>query len=133
MTLYLLDTNMVSDLIHQPAGLVARAVARVGSDHISTSIIVASELRYGASKRGLASLTVRVTQVLLRIKIWPFEPPADEAYGKIRAALERAGTPIGPNDLLIVAHCLALDAVLVSANEREFSRVENLRTENWLR
>ena len=66
------------------------------------------------------------------LKVLPFNEPADKAYGVIRAELESAGTPIGPNDLLIAAHAQANDAVLVTANLREFTRVHGLQVENWL-
>jgi tRNA(fMet)-specific endonuclease VapC len=66
------------------------------------------------------------------LKVLPLETPADLAYGAVRADLEQRGQLIGPNDLLIAAHALALGCVLVTDNEREFSRVNGLRTENWL-
>ena len=66
------------------------------------------------------------------LDILPLEKPVDEYYGTIRALLNQAGQPIGGNDLFIAAHALALDLTLVSANVREFSRVPNLRVENWL-
>ena len=133
MSLYLFDTNILSDLIHHPKGVIAKSIGRVGEDNISTSIIVACELRYGAAKKNAAALTARVALVLSLIKIWPLEPRADEKYGNIRAELERTGKLIGPNDMLIAAQCLSLNAILVTDNEREFSRVPGLRVENWLR
>jgi len=62
----------------------------------------------------------------------PFEEPADLIYADIRATLEKSGTPIGANDLFIAAHALALNATLVTGNEREFRRVPGLEVENWL-
>ncbi len=67
------------------------------------------------------------------LDVVPFEQPADETYGTIRAQLEQAGTPIGGNDLLIAAHAKALGCTVVTDNEREFRRVEGLTCENWLR
>jgi len=61
------------------------------------------------------------------------EAPADEVYGQIRTSLERSGSPIGANDMLIAAHALALDATLVTDNEREFRRIDGLKMDNWLR
>ncbi len=132
MTVYLLDTNIISDLIHRPQGAVAGAIARAGEENISTSIVVACELRYGAAKRGSRALSERVALVLSLIKIRPLESPADEVYGQIRSRLEHAGKLIGPNDLLIAAQAMTLDATLVTDNEREFSRVKGLRVANWL-
>lgn len=70
--------------------------------------------------------------ILGALEIAPLEEPAEEEYAVLRLALERAGTPIGPNDMLITAQALALDATLVSGNAREFSRVPSLKTQNWL-
>jgi tRNA(fMet)-specific endonuclease VapC len=78
-------------------------------------------------------LAARLDELLNSIAVLPFEPPADEIYGTIRAQLERAGTPIGNMDLLIAAQALAQGHVLVTDNEREFRRVEGLQVENWMR
>jgi tRNA(fMet)-specific endonuclease VapC len=133
VTRYLLDTNIVSDLIRNPIGRVAAGVAKVGESRVCTSVIVAAELRYGVAKKGSARLEARVSLVLNLLEILPFEPPADVAYGQIRAQLERAGEMIGRNDLYIAAHALTLGLALVTDNEREFSRVAGLKWENWLR
>lgn len=131
--LYLLDTNIVSDLVRHPGGLAARAVARVGESRLATSVIVAAELRYGATKRNSSRLSRQLEEILEVLPVLALEAPADRFYGMLRARLERAGELIGPNDLLIAAHALALDCVLVTDNEREFVRVPNLRMENWLK
>ena len=131
--LYLLDTNIVSDLMRHPQGDVTRHIARVGEDAICTSIVVACELRYGAAKKGYAPLTERVEQILALLPILPLEPEADRSYGTLRAQLEQAGSPIGPNDLLIASQALANKLVLVTDNVSEFERVPRLVMENWLR
>jgi len=130
---YLLDTNIVSDLVRNPQGKVARHVRKVGEQYVCTSIIVAAELRYGADKKGSPRLSSQLDAVLGVLEILPFEPPADKSYGLLRSRLEKRGTPIGGNDLLIAAQALALGYVIVTDNEREFSRVEGLRLQNWLR
>ena len=130
---YLLDTNIISDVVRNPQGNVAGRLAEVGTSNVCTSIIVAAELRYGAKKRGAVMLSARLDAILERLQILPFEAPADEAYALLRTELERSGKPIGANDLLIAAHALALGCVIVTDNEREFARVPNLRRENWLR
>jgi tRNA(fMet)-specific endonuclease VapC len=130
---YLLDTNMVSDLVRAPRGRVAERVRAVGEDHVCTSIVVAAELRYGAAKKGSTRLTEQLEAVLGALDILPLDEPADATYGSIRVPLERAGQPIGANDLLIAAQALALGYTLVTANEREFVRVQGLVCENWLR
>ncbi len=129
---YLLDTNILSDLIRNPGGTIAKHTAAVGEKSIATSIIVAAELRYGAQKSGSQKLAERIDLILSAISVLPFETPADRHYAKIRNHLARQGTPIGPNDLLIAAHALALGLTVVTGNEREFARVPSLKVENWL-
>jgi tRNA(fMet)-specific endonuclease VapC len=128
----LLDTNIVSDLVRRPQGPVAGRIAKVGEDSICTSIIVAAELRYGAEKSGSRPLSERIELLLSALEILPLEPPADRRYAELRSHLSRQGTLIGPNDLLIAAHALATDLMLVTANSGEFERVPSLRVENWL-
>jgi tRNA(fMet)-specific endonuclease VapC len=129
---FLLDTNMVSDLVRTPGGRVARRIAKVGEADVCTSIIVAAELRYGAAKRGSERLTSQLQAVLGALAVLPFEAPADETYGALRARLEQSGQPIGGNDMLIAAQAIALGCTLVTDNEREFGRVSELSLENWL-
>lgn len=130
---YLLDTNIVSDLMRNPGGRVTEHVRQVGEANVCTSIIVAAELRFGAAKKASASLTARLEAVLGLLDILPLEAPADVEYGRLRARLERTGQPIGGNDILIAAQALALGHTLVSDNEREFARIKGLALENWLR
>ena len=130
---YLLDTNIVSDLIRQPQGRVMQRIREVGESRVCTSIVVASELRYGAAKKGSARLTAQLEAVLGVLEVEPFEEPADAAYGRIRAHLEGLGTPIGGNDMLIAAHAVALGCTMVTDNQDEFRRVPDLPCENWLR
>lgn len=105
----------------------------VGESQVCTSIIVAAELRYGAEKRGSSRLKAQVEAVLHRIEVMPLSSPAAAVYAILRTRLERAGQPIGSNDLLIAAHAVTLGFRIVTANEREFGRVEGLQCENWLR
>ena len=130
---FLLDTNIVSDLVRNPQGNCAGHIAAVGEGNVCTSIIAASELRYGALKKNSPRLTRQLEAVLSALEVQSFEAPADAVYAKVRAKLEAAGTPIGGNDLLIASHALALGLTLVTDNEREFARVGGLRIENWLK
>ena len=129
---YLLDTNIVSDLVRNPQGKVADRIRKVGEAQVCTSIIVAAELRYGAEKKASPRLSSQLESVLGALEVLPLETPADIAYGKLRTSLERAGTPIGANDLLIAAQGLALGYTVVTDNDKEFTRVQNLCCENWL-
>ena len=129
---YLLDTNIISDLVRQPQGTVAEHIAVKGEKRICTSIVVAAELRFGIIKRDSNRLKLQLESILSKIEILPFQSPADENYANIRQHLEENGRPIGPNDLLIAAHALSLNLILVSANLNEFIRVPGLVVENWL-
>jgi tRNA(fMet)-specific endonuclease VapC len=129
---YLLDTNIVSDLVRNPQGQTAKRIRKVGESRVCTSIIVAAELRYGAAKKGSQRLSAQLGAVLNALEVLPFESPADATYGRLRAQLESAGTPIGANDLLIAAHAAALGCTVVTDNVGEFGRVQDLRYENWL-
>jgi tRNA(fMet)-specific endonuclease VapC len=130
---FLLDTNIVSDLMRHPRGKISDRISEAGEEDVCTSIVVAAELRYGAIKKNSARLTSQLEAVLGALEVLPLEAPVDAVYGVIRAGLERSGQPIGANDLLIAAHALALDLTLVTDNDREFSRIYGLRVENWLR
>jgi tRNA(fMet)-specific endonuclease VapC len=128
----MLDTNIVSDLVRNPQGAVMRHIVRVGPEAVCVSIITAAELRYGCARKGSAKLLANVEAILGSVQILAFDVPADAEYGGIRAELEAAGRPIGPNYLLIAAHACSLGAVLVTANTGEFARVRGLQLENWL-
>ncbi len=104
----------------------------MGADKIYTSIIVASELQYGIRKKASDSLSQRVEHLLESIQVLDFKPPADRQYGEIRNYLQKSGTIIGPNDLLIAAHALAENLIMVTDNVKEFQRVEGLKIESWL-
>lgn len=131
--MFLLDKNILSDLIKHPQGAIAAQIAEVGESEIATSIIVAGELRYGAERRGSPRLTAQLEAILELLPVLPLGDDADSHYGRLRTDLERRGTPIGANDMLIAAHALTLGATLVTDNVREFERVEGLTIANWLR
>lgn len=129
---HMLDTNIVSDLIRHPNGCVKDKIAGLGETSICISLIVASEIRFGCAKKISMPLTKRANTILNALTTVPLEEPLDTHYADIRNTLETQGQPIGPNDLLIAAHARSLGLTLVTANEEEFRRVENLKVENWL-
>ena len=129
---YLLDTNILSHLVKEPSGVVARRIAVIGEDKVCTSLIVACELRFGAVKKGSAKLSSQLEAILSALEILPLEEPVDRHYADIRNQLHLIGQPIGHNDLLIAAHARSLGMIMVTHNEREFSRVPELIVENWL-
>ena len=133
MTRYLLDTNIISDLVRHPRGRVAERLAEVGEENVCTSIIVAAEIRFGTLKKRSAKLARQLKEICDAIDILPFDHAAANSYAIVRWQLEATGRPIGANDLLIAAHALAADCTLVTNNMREFQRIERLVLENWLK
>lgn len=128
---WMLDTNALSDLIREPQGAVFERLRGLEPERLCTSIVVASELRFVARRKGSAALTRRVEQLLESMTVLPLDEPADRHYADIRAALERAGTPIGSQDLFIAAHARSRGMTLVTRNTREFKRVPKLVVEDW--
>jgi len=127
------DTNIISNIVKYPSSPLANRMVTLDREEFCTSVVVACELRYGVVKKGSLTLTKRVDQLLDCFDILPLTSKIEEHYAIIRVALESIGMPIGHNDLLIAAHARSLDFVLITDNVSEFSRVPDLRVENWLR
>jgi tRNA(fMet)-specific endonuclease VapC len=131
---YLLDTNICISLIKQRPLQVLEKFSAYAVGDIGISAITVSELWYGVAKSERRKANAQaLAQFLLPLTVSPFDDGAAEAYGEIRAALEREGQPIGAMDMLIAAHAVSLGVVLVTNNEREFVRVPGLHVENWVR
>jgi tRNA(fMet)-specific endonuclease VapC len=131
---YLLDTNVCVDYLNGRFPSVTERFQRSLPQDLCISSVVMAELRYGADRSASPQLNHRRLDVLtLEIASIDFDLAAASAYGKVRAALEAQGSPIGANDMLIAAQALALGVVLVTDNVREFERVEGLEIENWRR
>jgi len=129
---FMLDTNIISDMIRNPVGKAANAMVREGDAAVCTSIVVASELRYGCARKGSVKLLKKVEDLLAEIPVLPLDVPVDAEYGALRAELEAAGQPIGHNDLFIAAHACVLGTTLVTAKIGEFARIRKLKVDNWL-
>lgn len=129
---WMLDTNIVSALIKNPAGPVRDRLAAVPPETVCTSIVVACELRFGALKRGSVPLQNRVDALLSNLTVLALDGEADRHYAEIRLLLEKAGTPIGSHDLFIAAHARSAGLTLVTHHLREFKRVPGLAVESWL-
>ncbi len=129
---YLLDTNLLIALSKERAGLADRLACHAASAILISSVVVA-EIEYGIAKSVRQEHNRHVFDILLAgFHVAPFDAAAARHYGPIRAQFERQGRIIGPHDLLIAAHALALGAVVVTDNTGEFSRVPGLVIENWL-
>jgi tRNA(fMet)-specific endonuclease VapC len=130
-----LDTNAVIAAINQRLPNVRHRVEAALAEGMTVGVpaIVLYELWYGVRKsdRPAANATTLSAFLTLNLALWPFEPEDAEEAGEIRAALEHMGTPIGPYDVLIAAQARRRNAILVTANSREFDRVPGLRMEDW--
>lgn len=129
----LLDTNVISRMVRDPEGPEVRRLRTSKPGTLVTSLVVAAELRFGYVRRRSVRLERSIEDVLATIEVLDWSAPCDRVYADLRADLERRGALIGPMDMMIAAHALALDAVLVTDNEREFGRVAGLKVENWIR
>lgn len=129
---YLLDTNVCADYISGRYRLVTQRIQDCSPTQLGLSSIVVAELRYGADKSALPRRNHAHINILVQdIPTFDFDLAAAEAFGRVRTELERNGNVIGPYDMMIGAHALALGFVLVSDNEHEFRRVPGLLLENW--
>lgn len=127
----LLDTNICIYIINSRPPEVLAHFHQYRLGEIGISSVVAAELAYGVAKSGSVRNRKALEMFLAPLEVLPFCDRAIWTYGELRANLERRGTPIGSLDTMIAAHALSLDAVLVTNNLREFSRIEGLRLENW--
>ncbi len=135
MSLLLLDTNIISDMMRNLQGVAAgraRAASETrGAEPLCTSIVVQCELEFGLARTHSPRLEVAYRAVMPSIEVMPLDSEVAGHYARLRATLEADGQPMGANDLLIAAHALALGATLVSA-DAAFARIPGLKLENWL-
>ena len=128
---YLLDTNTVSYVIKGTFPRVRARLAKLPIAQVAISVVTEAELRFGVARRPEAKqLRIAVEEFLLRVTVLPWDSRAAVEYGDLRAALERAGTPIGNLDLMIAAQALAAEAVLVT-HDAALRRIKRLKSEDW--
>lgn len=126
-----LDTNICSYILRRhPAEMIER-FASLDKSQLWLSAIVAAELRFGAAKLASPRFQAAIETWLAGFEVLPWPVDAAHHYAKIRSELERAGRPIGGMDLLIAAHAMAEDSVVITNNAREFHRVPRLAVEEW--
>lgn len=130
MAQYILDTDIASYLIRGDHEAVTKKFSEL-YDSCVISSITAAELQYGAKKRNNKQLTQKVKAFCDLVEIVPWDEDAAKAYAKLRVELETSGTPIGNMDMLIAASALARKAVLVTNNTEHFSRIKDLKLNNW--
>ena len=130
---YMLDTNICIYIVKKKYAQILDKFSSISPNDICISSIVLAELEFGICKSKFSlKNSVAIAVLLSSIEVVPFDRNAAKEYGDIRAKLERNGTPIGFNDMLIAAHARALNLTLVTNNVKEFSRIENLNLENWI-
>ena len=132
---YMLDTNILVYVLNarpQHQAVLDR-FNQHDAHHLCLSSITLAELRFGVAQSTQHDATQRkLDRIVATLNVAPFEDRAARSYGVLRAQLQAAGTPIGPLDTLIAAHAQSLGLTLVTNNLREFSRVSNLRVEDWI-
>ena len=132
MIKYMLDTNICIYIIKQKPKNVIERFRQAQVSEIGVSSTTLSELEYGVMKSAKSEQNkLALVQFIAPIEISAYDDVAAQHYGVIRANLERQGTPIGSLYMLIAAHALSINSVLITNNESEFKRVSNLKIENW--
>jgi tRNA(fMet)-specific endonuclease VapC len=130
-TRYLLDTDTASYVIKGNFPHVREKLLKVPMAQVSISVVTEAELRFGIERRPEAArLKIAIEEFLLRVEVLPWDSEAAQHYARVRAALEGAGEPMGNMDMMIVAHALATQSVLVS-HDRGFRRVKQVKIEDW--
>lgn len=128
---YLLDANTASYVIKGNIPRVRQRLLKVPMAQLAISAVTEAELLFGAARKPEAvRLKVAVEEFLLRVEALPWNSKAARHYAEVRATLERHGKPMGNLDIMIAAHALALEAILVT-NDRVFRRLGNLKLEDW--
>lgn len=133
MRRYLLDTNICIYIMKRKPEQVLKRFRHFDPQQVGISSITLSELTYGVEKSAMKEKNLEIlSDFITMIEVLPYDENPTLAYGKLRADLEKCGKPIGPLDMLIAAHALSLQRVLVTNNEGEFRRIEGLAVENWM-
>jgi len=134
MIKYMLDTNICIYIIKKKPAHVIERFRQTPISQIGISSITLSELEYGVVKSSKPDQNqFALAQFLAPLEISSYGDEAAQQYGRLRALLEKQGTPIGSLDMLIAAHVLSIDCILITNNEKEFNRVPNLKIDNWVK
>jgi tRNA(fMet)-specific endonuclease VapC len=128
---FLLDTNTVSFYIRRSSAALERRLRRTPAARVGLSVVTEMELRYGLARNPRLRIAPLVEEFLAGVTVVPLTSEVARVYGRIRAEVETAGTPIGPLDLMIASQAVALRATLITNNIREFKRIGGLRCRDW--
>lgn len=130
---YMLDTNICIYVIKHKPETVFQKLQKTNPEDVCISSVTYAELVHGVEKSAAVEKNrLALSMLLANMEILDFDVDAADCYGKIRAVLEKKGTPIGPLDMMIAAHAQSLGYTVVTNNVKEFSRVSALRIENWV-
>ena len=130
---YMLDTNICIYVIKHKPITVFQKLQNINPEDVCISSVTYAELVHGVEKSAAVEKNrLALSMLLANMEILDFDVDAADCYGKIRAALEKKGTPIGPLDMMIAAHAQSLGYTVVTNNVKEFSRVSALQIENWV-
>ena len=130
---YMLDTNICIYVIKHKPETVFQKLQNINPEDVCISSVTYAELVHGVEKSAAVEKNrLALSMLLANMEILDFDVDAADCYGKIRAALEKKGTPIGPLDMMIAAHAQSLGYTVVMNNVKEFSRVSALKIENWV-
>lgn len=130
---YMLDTNICIFVIKHKPETVFQKLQNTNPEDVCISSVTYAELVHGVEKSAAVEKNrLALSMLLANMEILDFDVDAADCYGKIRAVLEKKGTPIGPLDMMIAAHAQSLGYTVVTNNVKEFSRVSALRIENWV-
>ena len=131
---YLLDTNICIYIINKKPASVIKRIQTKQPEQIAISTITQAELEYGiARSRNVDQNRIALLEFLFPFLLIDFDQMAAVQYGLIRASLESRGKPIGSMDMLLAAQAVSRDLILVTNNEKEFHRIEDLKLENWVK
>lgn len=130
MPLFMLDTDSVSFAL-RGQGRVGERILEHRPSELCVSAITLAELRFGAYRRNSAKLDAAIAKFVSNLTVLPFDELCADHFGLLAADLQARGTPIGEFDVLIAAHAVAVEATLITNNVKHFTRVKNLKVENW--
>jgi tRNA(fMet)-specific endonuclease VapC len=132
-TRYLLDTNVVAFHVRSSSAALQGRLRKVRAETVALSVVTEMEIRYGLARNPALRIAPLVEGFLAGMTVLPLDSTVSAVYGKVRAGLEATGMTIGPLDLMIGSHALAVGAILVTSNTREFRRIPGLTVEDWTR
>jgi tRNA(fMet)-specific endonuclease VapC len=133
MPIYMLDTDISSYIIKQRPISVLERFEATSVDKICLSVVTLAELIYGVERSSSTKINLPIVKNFVScLSVLPWDSSAAECYGKLRTILEQKGTPIGNMDLMIAAHALSEDIIVVTNNTRHFERIPQLQVENWV-